>query len=256
MFHSLLAPAANHGVGVAFTDRHGGVSGLPLGPLNLGRTDVADRGATLENFRLVRERLQVRALVTSHQVHGRTVLDVDAALLDRWHAGSELGSSLPGGEALAVADAMVTTETLVGLCIRVADCVPVLLADPVARVAGAAHAGRTGLAGGVLEAVVEAMRSKGARSITAWVGPAVCGRCYEVPAAMRDEVAARVPETWAVSERRAPSLDLPAGARAVLSRAGCTTVDAGACTRESADLHSHRRDGGSAGRLAGVCWLA
>lgn len=256
MFHTLLDPGTHHGVGVAFTDRHDGVSKAPLGSLNLGRTDADDPRATRENFRRLRSALGLRATVTVHQVHGTEVVLVDRDLLGSWHDGSELGDAVPGGSPLRVADALVTTEPLVGLCVRVADCVPVLLSDATAHVVGAAHAGRVGLATGVLEATVAAMRRLGAASIVAHVGPAVCGSCYEVPEAMRAEVAAAVPETWAVSSWGTPALDLPAGTTAVLERLDCRVVAAGACTRESPDLHSHRRDGDAAGRLAGICWLS
>jgi YfiH family protein len=138
------------------------------------------------------------------------------------------------------------------LLVRAADCVPVLLADPSAGVLGAAHAGRAGVAAGVVPATVEAMRDLGATDVTAWVGPHVCGDCYEVPVALRDEVAAAVPETRATTSWGTPSLDLGAGVRAQLEVAGARVVDVSACTRESPDLYSYRRDGAGSGRLAGL----
>ncbi len=256
MFRTLIDPGANHGVGVAFTDRHGGVSALPWGSLNVGRTDCDDPDAVVENFRRVREALGLSAVVTVNQVHGAAVHHVDADVLGTWRPGAEVGSARSGQRSLAVADALVTNERGVGLCIRVADCVPVLLADAEAGMIGAAHAGRVGLVGGVVEATVHAMRERGATRITAWVGPSVCGRCYEVPAQMRADVAAQIPEAWAVSAAGTAALDLRAGALAVLDRARCTAIDVSACTVESDDLHSHRRDGDDAGRLAAICWLA
>ncbi len=78
------------------------------------------------------------------------------------------------------------------LAVLVADCVPVLLADPVARLIGAAHAGRPGLAAGVVPALFVAMTKAGAdpARMQAMVGPSICGACYEVPAQMRAEIAA------------------------------------------------------------------
>jgi len=255
VFHVRLEPASNGGVGVAFTDRLGGVSAPPLGSLNLGRPDVDDPRSVAENFDRVRTDLGLRATVTVHQVHGTGVVVVDGRWLDDWGPTSEVGTSLSGRFPLRTADAMVTTEPGVGLCVRVADCVPVLLADPRAGVAGAAHAGRVGLRDGVLQATLAAIRDLGAADVTAWIGPSVCGSCYEVPEAMRAEVSAVVPEAWSTTPSATAALDLARGATAVLRRAGVRTVDLGACTQESADLHSHRRDGAKAGRMAGICWL-
>jgi copper oxidase (laccase) domain-containing protein len=107
----------------------------------------------------------------------------------------------------------------------------------------------------VVPATVERMRAHGATAITAWVGPHVCGACYEVPQAMQDEVAAAVPASRATTSWGTPALDIGAGVRAQLAEAGVAVVDASRCTRESADLYSYRRDGASAGRLAGLVRL-
>ena len=147
---------------------------------------------------------------------------------------------------------MVTATPDVVLMVRVADCVPVLLADADAGVVGAAHAGREGLAAGIVPATLEAMRSLGARSVTAWIGPHVCGACYEVPAELQHEVARTVPAAPATTSWGTPSLDLGAGVRAQLEAAGAQVHDAARCTRESSDLYSHRRDAEASGRLAGL----
>lgn len=96
------------------------------------------------------------------------------------------------------------------------------------------------------------MRDLGAREVTAWVGPHVCGSCYEVPQAMQDEVAAVEASTRSTTSWGTPALDLGAGVRAQLDRAGATVELLGPCTLESATLYSHRRDGAAAGRLAGL----
>lgn len=154
------------------------------------------------------------------------------------------------------ADGIVTDQTDMVLLVRAADCVPVLFADPDAGVLGAAHAGRPGVAADVVTHTVQAMRDLGAADITAWVGPHVCGACYEVPAGLQHEVAALVPATRATTSWGTPSLDLGAGVRAQLEAAGATVVDVSACTRESPDLFSYRRDGADSGRLAGLIRLA
>jgi YfiH family protein len=256
VFVAAFEPSANSGVGVAFTDRLGGISHGSYGPLNLGRTDDDDPAAVAANFALVRAALGVSRVVTLHQVHSADVLVVDDTTFPASRPGGELGGSAPGGLSLPVADAMVTTLPGVALCIRAADCVPVLLADAEARVVGAAHAGRVGLAAGVLAATVSAMRALGATDITAWIGPHVCGRCYEVPAEMAEAVAAAVPEAASTTSWGTPALDLGAGCEAQLARLGVPATRHGGCTLENDLLHSHRRDGSAAGRLGALVWLA
>ncbi len=80
----------------------------------------------------------------------------------------------------------------------------------------------------------------------------MCGRCYEVPEAMRDDVSAVEPASRATTSWGTPSLDLGAGVRAQLERDGVEVVDLSRCTRESPDLFSYRRDGRRSGRQAGV----
>jgi YfiH family protein len=171
-----------------------------------------------------------------HQVHGSTVVVVE----ERRTAGRP------------DADALVTSEPDTVLVVRVADCVPVLLADPDAGVVAVVHAGRSGLVAGVAAAAVRRMRDLGAGSVAAWLGPRVCGACYEVPGSMQADVVALVPEALATTSWGTPSLDIGAGVRAQLEAAGVTVHDVGTCTRESADLYSHRRDGVGAGRFAGL----
>jgi YfiH family protein len=150
------------------------------------------------------------------------------------------------------ADALVSTRPDTVLVVRVADCVPVLLADPDAGVVAAVHAGRPGLVAGVAPAAVARMRDLGARTIVGWLGPRVCGACYEVPEEMQADVAALVPAARATTSWGTPSLDIGAGVRAQLETAGVTVHDVGTCTRESTDLYSYRRDGAQAGRFAGL----
>jgi purine-nucleoside/S-methyl-5'-thioadenosine phosphorylase / adenosine deaminase len=224
-------------VDLAFTDRHGGVSPSPFDTLHLGGADGA------ANRRLVAAELGVADLVVMRQVHGRQVEVVDAGIADG-----------PAGSAAdpPTCDALVTAEPGVALCVRAADCVPLVLADPDAGVVGVVHAGRVGLAAGVTTAAVSAMRGLGAAHVTGWVGPHVCGGCYEVPAKLRAEVAGAVPAAYACTTWGTPSLDLGAGVTAQLRAAGCAVVDASVCTRESPDLYSYRRDGDAAGRHGAV----
>lgn len=234
-FRTTLGP-----VDLAFTDRYGGVSGVPFDSLNLAIEGDDDEAARAENLRLVLDDFAPGDLTAElHQVHGCDVVAV----------GPE---GLPGRPD---ADGLVTDRRGVVLLVRAADCVPVLLADPVAGVVGAAHAGRQGLTAGVVPRTVERMRALGGDSLTAWIGPHVCGSCYEVPPDLRAEVTAVEPASRATTSWGTPALDLGAGVRAQLERAGVAVVDAARCTRESPDLYSHRRDGRAAGRLAGLVRL-
>jgi hypothetical protein len=205
--------------------------------------DLQELGARLAvDLPRVEEACGVR-FARLHQVHGDDVLRVDAP-----------GSVPPGGAPTG--DALVTTTRGQGLMVRVADCVPVLLADPVAGVVGAVHSGRPGLALGVAVRAVERMRDAGADRLVAWVGPHVCGGCYEVPEELRAEVAARVPAAYAETTWGTPALDIGAGVRAQLEAVDVEVVLAGGCTREDPALHSYRRDGTAAGRLAGLVWMS
>ncbi|MFD6248038.1 peptidoglycan editing factor PgeF [Streptomyces roseolus] len=234
-----------NGAHFAFTDRWGGVSAVPYEELNLGGAVGDDPEAVRTNRARAAAGLGLDPglVVWMNQVHGADVAVVDGP----WEHG----------EAVPAVDAIVTTRRGLGLAVLTADCVPVLLADPVAGVAAAAHAGRPGMIAGVVPAAVAAMERLGAEPgrITARTGPAVCGRCYEVPEAMRAEVAAVEPDAYAETSWGTPAVDVAAGVRAQLARLGVTDVeDAGVCTLESGDHYSYRRDR-ITGRLAGYVWL-
>lgn len=254
MFSFLHRPAPDLPVGLAFSDRTGGVSRGAFGPLNLGRADVDDLSAVAENFERVRRVLGLGPIITLAQVHGPDVLVVDETLVAGWHERQHLGTEATG-VPLHRADALVTRQRGVTLCIRVADCLPVLFADPAAGVIGAAHAGRVGLAAGVLANTVRAMRELGATTIQAWLGPHICGACYEVPEPMRAEIGSRLPGAYAQTSWGTPALDLGAAAEYQLQGLGCVVGRHAPCTRTSSDLHSHRRDGAGAGRLGALVWL-
>jgi YfiH family protein len=188
-------------------------------------------------------------LVWMDQVHGAEVAVVDAATPAA--SGDQLGRTVPA------TDALVTNDPSTALAVLVADCVPVLLADEVAGVIGAAHAGRRGLQVGVLPATVRQMVALGARpeQITVHLGPAVCGLCYEVPAQMQEEVAAAAPASVATTRQGTPSLDIRAGLVEQLERLGVPSpAVAATCTVEDEEFYSYRRDGVT-GRFAGVIWF-
>jgi YfiH family protein len=235
----LYAARVTHGpVALAFTDRHGGVSGAPYDTLNLAWAGGDDPDALAENRRRLRDDFAPDDVVAYlQQVHGREVVVVDEP---------------PATWRPPHADALVTDQPGITLMVRAADCVPVLLADADGDVVGAVHCGRPGLVAGVVPATVAAMRALGAGDLTAWIGPYVCGRCYEVPQEMQDDVAAVEPDSRATTSWGTPSVDVGAGVRAQLGRDGVAVVDLSTCTRESSDLFSYRRDGRASGRQAGI----
>jgi polyphenol oxidase len=213
---------------------------VPFDSLNLALEGEDDPHVVAHNLRSVlADFAPGDDLADLHQVHGAGVDVVE----------ERTSSARPD------ADGIVTGRAGVVLMVRAADCVPVLLADADARVIGAAHCGRPGLAAEVVPATVGRMRDLGARAITAWIGPHVCGACYEVPARMQAEVGAALPASVATTSWGTPSLDLGAGVRAQLTGEGVSVHDVSRCTRESTDLYSYRRDGDRAGRLAGLIRL-
>ena len=174
-------------------------------------------------------------------MHGRTVTTVDGPLAAPAEA----------------TDALVTNRPGLALVALVADCVPVLLADPDNGVVAAVHAGRVGARVGVVPAAVAAMVEAGAKAdrIEVLLGPSVCGECYEVPAAMRDDVEAHLPGSAAKSRKGTPALDLRAGVWNQLADLGVAKIGVDPrCTVEDKTLFSHRRDGRT-GRLAAVTWI-
>jgi YfiH family protein len=233
------------GAHFAFTDRWGGVSAAPYEELNLGGAVGDDPGAVRANRELAAKSLGVEPdrVVWMNQVHGADVAVVDGP----WGSSSDIPS----------VDAIVTTRRGLALAVLTADCVPVLLADPVAGIAAAAHAGRPGMIAGVVPAALRAMTDLGAEPsrIVARTGPTVCGRCYEVPEAMRAEVSAIEPAAYAETSWGTPAVDVSAGVHAQLERLGvCDRAQSPVCTLESEDHFSYRRDR-TTGRLAGYVWL-
>jgi YfiH family protein len=225
-------------VDLAFTDRYGGASAVPYDELNLALEGDDDLDVCARNLRLVTTDFAPGAAVADmRQVHGNGVEVV---------TGPRSPADRPE------VDALVTTAPDTVLVVRVADCVPVLLADPDAGVIGVVHAGRPGLVAAVASAAVSRMRDAGARELTAWLGPRICGACYEVPEAMQAEVGALVPQSVSTTSWGTPALDIAAGVRAQLEALDVQVVDVAACTRESAGLYSYRRDGARAGRFAGL----
>ncbi len=228
---SLALPGIRHG----FFTREGGVSTGLYASLNCGIGSADERARVLENRARVTAALGVGAdrLATPYQVHGTDAVIVEAV----WAPGE-------GPKA----DAVVTNRPGVALGIGTADCGPILMADPVARVIGAAHAGWRGAIDGIAEAAIEAMVMLGARRerMVAVLGPSISQANYEVG----PELVARFTHDnadnaryFVPSERPRHALfDLPAYTVGRLKAAGIAAVDMGRCTYAEPDrFYSYRR---------------
>lgn len=210
----------------------------------MGRVDLAFTDAELDlaandTHPVLASAFDVEHVQAMSQVHGARVVTID------------------GATTAPECDGLVSTAAGVALLVRVADCVPVLLADPAAGVVAAAHAGRVGMAGGVVPATVHRMREHGARSISAWLGPRACPRCYELPEQMVAEVDSVEPGIRSTTSSGTASIDVGKGVVQQLEREGVEVDDVGAgvCTIECDDLFSYRRQGHAAGRFGGVVVL-
>jgi len=237
------------GVVNAALTRLGGVSEGAFATLNLGHTVGDDMSAVEENHRRVYVALGLRRgqIVSPYQVHGADVRLVGRA---------------DGGTVRPNTDGLLTTTPGVALLFRFADCVPILLFDPVRRAVGLAHAGWRGVVGGVVGAAVEGFaRHAGSRPGDLWtgIGPAVGPCCYEVGPEVAESVARVCPDGAEVVRQRngALFLDLPGAVRAQLLAAGVGRVEmSGLCTACRTDeWFSHRAEGGRTGRFGMLAML-
>jgi YfiH family protein len=169
-----------------------------------------------------------------NQVHGNEVVEVKT-----------LGDD-------PTCDALITSEPGIALAVMVADCIPLLLTS--STVVGAVHVGRRGLMNSVAIKALEAMRKLGAGQIHAQLGASICGRCYEVPQELADEVIAKHPVASSLTNNLTPALDLPRALIADLLAMGVTYEASPICTLENDEYFSYRRHN-ITGRNAGVVWL-
>ncbi|AOT04134.1 polyphenol oxidase family protein [Arthrobacter sp. U41] len=239
------------GVWVAFTDAAAGNLALHVGD---DPAAVRRRRARLE----AALGLGGRSFQYMNQVHGSEVASIGAAAAHGSGTGAPAADAPTAGAPTAdapTADAMVSLGE--PLAVMVADCVPVVLLgerpDGETPVLAVVHAGRPGVASGVVPAAVARMLELGAAGLSAWIGPSVCGGCYEVPGDMREDVAALVPAARCTTTRGTPGLDLPAAVRSQLRDASVRVEYSGSCTLEDERLFSYRRDRHT-GRFAGLVW--
>jgi YfiH family protein len=223
-----------------FPERHGGVSTGLRSSLNLGRR-WGDDGANVDaNRTLLAEHAgyDPAQLVATRHVHGTNVYKVGEPLADD-----------------AEFDGLVCDRPGPVLGAFAADCIPILFADPVARVCGAAHAGWRGTVAGVAKNVVDRMRELGAQpeNLRVALGPSIGACCFEVGPEVVDEFRAALGDLpgLVVQGPNKDHLDLRVATRAILERAGVKPKhidDRPPCTKCEADrFFSYRRDGREGG---------
>jgi YfiH family protein len=245
-FPALAAAGVHHAV----LTRRGGVSRAPYESLNMGSSVGDDPSAVAENRRraLALFGRGLESVPELHQVHSTRVLPA---------------AHRRTGEPPPQADGIVTASPEFTLCMRFADCVPILLFDPVRRAAGLAHAGWKGTIAGVAAAAVDAMRTQfGSRpeDILAGIGPSVGPDHYAVGGEVLDTLHAAFGDSagnWLIRYRNETHLDLWALNQDTLRRSGVSQIElAGFCTAcHTEDWFSHRAGHGLTGRFAALMWI-
>ncbi len=239
----------------AFTTRHEGVSRPPYNSLNLG-INTDDAPHNLEGNRSLLARtfgVPLERLVTVRQNHGSDILVIDAPNEDFSH--------FHGIEA----DAIITNQPGVMIGVTVADCVPILLYDPVKKVIAAVHAGWQGSAANIVGQVVQGMQSVfGCRptEIQAAIGPCIGPCCYQVDQPVKEGFKMQAALWEAVAETDGAGrwrLDMALANRMQMEEAGLLPGNiqtAGQCVCCLKELYfSYRRDNGETGRQIGFIML-
>ncbi|MBL8684771.1 MAG: peptidoglycan editing factor PgeF [Myxococcales bacterium] len=247
--HEIVARAPrlrDAGFAHGFSTRRGGVSEAPFDTMNLGRAVGDDLDHVRENHtRLARSvGYEAARLFERSQVHGAAVFTAREG---------DQPERVRDGQS----DALVTAVPGFAVGVRVADCVPVLIADPVSGAVAAVHAGWRGVVAGVVGASIESLAALGVEpsNAIAAIGPSIGPCCFEVG----EDVASAIAEASGdgVVLRRGPQkphVDLWRAVERQLHRAGVKTIDTlGACTMcEPETWFSFRRDGAKSGRMLGV----
>lgn len=216
-----------------FTARHGGTSTGKYSSLNLG-DHVGDASADVANNRNVLRKLLSRVEpVFMNQVHGNEVIEI-----------------VENSQPKVTADALITRQSGLPLAVLSADCLPILIKGE--SIVGVIHAGRKGILNGIIERTITKMRELGGSELSATIGPAICGGCYEVDIQMYLDVIEIDPNLATTPESHC--LDLKKAATGQLLSQSVSVTDLGICTAQNPNYFSYRRDGIS-GRSAGVIVL-
>ena len=221
-------------MGTFFTDRLSGNSSGVYASLNLGDHVGDIPEAVASNRALIIAKFGPTQYM--NQVHGNRVAIIEEVT-----------------EEIPTADALVTGIPGITLAVMVADCIPLLLKSSYA--VAAVHVGRKGLLNRVAEKAIDVMREISDSGISAIIGPAICGKCYEVSDEIFSEVTKGHPDSASQTVSGTPALDLVAALISDLQKLGITDIDnQSRCTLEHDDLYSYRRDGAT-GRQVGLVWL-
>lgn len=260
--HKIPVLEVDLGAGICafFTTARGGASTPPYSSLNLGDKVGDSQGNVDVNRQLVSHAIGAKVRLLE-QVHGCAVQDDDRFSLD----GSTHGQTFAESDTL-IGDGQVTTRSDLALGVYVADCVPVVLADPIAGVIATAHAGRPGLELKIISKTVDQMIRRGASvsQIKAAVGPCICEACYEVPQQMAQKFVQNTGTEPSVTKWGTTGISLREAAANELESCGVIDIKhIDVCTYERAgidgEFFSHRWStkhptvtGARSGRFAGV----
>ncbi len=225
----ILAP----GITVTYTTRLGGVSQGDYAACNLGGKSGDDPERVLANRMALRAAVGADLSLIS-QVHSGDAVDVDGSFTINTPFGFDVsgtvrdngaasgGAGANEGMRVVAADGQVTSRPGIALGIFAADCLPVLMADPVSGIIAGAHCGRRGLERDIIAHTIDLMCAKGAERsrIVATLGPCICGDCYEVGDDIADAFDAQFPGTYTLTRFGGPGIDIAAAARQCLDKAG------------------------------------
>ena len=248
----------------AFTTRFGGVSSGAFESLNLGLNLGDSPDNVKKNYELVSEALKISpgSFVRSNQVHGtdiRVVTRADCCAPNAFGPPALCPLSPPP----RAADGLVTRDRCVALTIFTADCVPILLHDPVRSVIGAVHAGWRGTAADIAGAAVRKMAGEFScrpADITAAVGPAISVCCYDTDSDVADALRAALGDSaeYCIAPRSNKyMINLKEANRILLVKAGLRSIFVSdECTScQSGKYWSHRRTKGVRGSQAAIIAL-
>jgi YfiH family protein len=245
-FPGLQAAGLRHAI---FT-RQGGTSRAPFESLNLGASVGDDPAAVAENRRraFALFNRNVQSAPELYQVHSTRIL---------------LAAQRRAGEPLPRADGVITDSPEFTLCMRFADCVPLLLYDPVRHAGGIAHAGWKGTIAGVAASAVDALYShfgSRPRDLLAGIGPSIGPDHYSVGGEVVGALSAAfgaAAEAWLICRGAETYLDLWAVNEFVLHRMGVEKIErADICTAcHIDDWFSHRAEHGRTGRFGAMMWI-
>jgi YfiH family protein len=212
------------GIQAIVLKRTGGTSKAPFDSLNLASYVGDDSTNVAANLEIVKEMVSAKNISVMNAEHGKTI-----------HVVTQPGIA-------PVGDGLITSRSDLALVALAADCVPFGLVDPVNRVIAVGHAGWRGVLANVMQSLFDEFVSSGAQPqhTQAIIGPAICAKCYEVPAERVQLFREVCPQ--AISSPG--HLDLTRGVVSVLADQVAQIHEISGCTLENSELFSYRRAAG------------